>query len=140
NDKLNIISFEEKNIQDKSLPYEIEYIFENDNYVVHAGDETYLNMFLHKPFIDLIFDEERKTTVDLDRLQQFKFNTSFTIPGNTEISYIFDTITYENDFIKQQMAFFKSEGNVNIKYTIENKKTYIKPSEDKGWIESPKNV
>ena len=140
NDKLNIISFEEKNIQDKSLPYEIDYVFENDNYVVQAGDETYLNMFLHKPFIDLIFDEDRKTTADLDRLQKFEFDTTFTIPENAKVTYVPENINFENDFIKYNINFVKKDNIINLNYSIENKKTFINPTEVKAWNESLKKL
>lgn len=140
NDKLNIVSFTENNIQDKTLPYEIDYVFENDNYVVHAADETYLNMFLHKPLIDLIFDENRKTTADLDRLQKFEFKTSFTIPENSKVTYVPENATFENDYIKYKITFDKKERHINLNYTIENKKTYIKPTEVQGWNESLKKL
>lgn len=140
NDKLNVVSFTENNIQDKTLPYEIEYSFENDNYVVHAGDETYLNMFLHKPFMDLIFDEERKTTADLDRLQNFEFKTVFKIPENTKVTYVPENVTFEDAFIKYKINFNKNANEILLNYTIENKKTYIKPSEVKSWNESLKKL
>lgn len=140
NDKLNIISFTENNIQDKTLPYEIDYVFENENYVVHAGDETYLNMFLNKPLIDLIFDEDRKTTADLDRLQKFEFKTTFKIPENTKVTYVPENVTFDDDFIKYKINFNKTSNEIILNYTVENKKTYIKPTEVKSWNESLKKL
>jgi len=140
NDKLNVLSFTEKNLEDNRLPYEIAYHFENENYVIGTGDETYLNMYLHKPFIHLMLDEDRKTTADIDRLQKFEYKSTFKIPEKTTITYLPENIFFENAFLKYAINLEKSENEIFLNYTIENKKTFIKPSEVKEWNESLRSL
>lgn len=140
NDKLNITSFKEMNLAEKELPYTIEYSFENENYAVTAGEETYLNMFLQKPFLEYLFNDERKTTADLERLQMFDIKTSFKIPANSSITYIPENISFENDLLKYVFVYEKTPTEIKLNYQIESKKTFIKPSEMKVWNETIKKL
>ncbi len=140
NNKLNLISFEEQNLANNKLPYGITYDFENENYAINAADETYLNMILFKPMLDYLFKDDRKVTADLDKLQLFSINARFDIPLGHQVTYIPLDSTFENDYIKYAFTYERLENSINLKYHIENKKTFIRPSEINAWNESIKKL
>lgn len=140
NNKLNLISFEEQNLKNNKLPYAINYTFENENYAINAAGETYLNMILYQPMLDYLFKDDRKITADLNKLQLFSINARFEIPTGHQVTYIPANSTFENEFIKYTFIYERIEHSINLKYTIENKKTFIHPSEITAWNESIKKL
>ena len=138
--KMELKSFVEYNLKEKELPYRIEYTFKNDNYAVQSGEETYLNMFLYKPFLDLQFQDDRKTTADLSKLQLYSINATLEIPDGYELVYVPKNVEFENDFLKYDFTYEKGEGVITLKYSIENKKLLLRPNEIPHWNETIKKL
>jgi hypothetical protein len=140
NNKFNLNSFTEENISNRDLPYNVDYDFELDNYLIKVEKELYLNPYLHKVFEKNPIQKDRVSGYDFEIVSLFNSEYEFEIPNNYKVKYTPKNFFLENDLIKVSATFTESNSKILVKHTFEVKKMVIEPSDFQLWEESIKKM
>ena len=140
NNKFNLNSYTEENISNRDLPYNINYDFELDNYLIKVDKEVYLNPFLHKIFEKNPILKDRVTGYDFEIISLFNSQYEFEIPANYSVKYVPKNFTLENELLKVGTVYTQDNNKINVKYTFELKKLVIEPNDFSLWEESIKKM
>src|SRR5690606_3182330 len=140
NNKSKLNEYTEKDFSETQKPYAIDYAFELENYVVSAGNEIYVNMTMDKPFQNDTFEPTRKQTYDNEYLQNQTYEVWLNLPPNSQVMYIPEDVTFENELMKYQFLYKKQDNQVCLHYQIQTKTTLIKPHQFALWNESIKKL
>lgn len=140
NNKFNLNSFTEENIGNRDLPYNVNYDFELDNYIIKVDKELYLNPYLHKIFEKNPIQKDRVTGYDFEIVSFFNSEYEFEIPANYKVKYIPKNFTLDNELLKVNAVFTESNNKILVKYTFEVKKLIIEPSDFQLWDDSIKKM
>ena len=140
NNKFNLNSYTEENISNRDLPYNINYDFELDNYLIKVDKEVYLNPFLHKIFEKNPILKDRITGYDFEIISLFNSQYEFEIPANYSVKYVPKNFTLENELLKVGTVYTQDNNKINVKYTFELKKLVIEPNDFSLWEESIKKM
>jgi hypothetical protein len=140
NNKFNLNSFTEENIRNRDLPYNVNYDFELDNYIIKVDKELYLNPYLHKIFEKNPIQKDRVTGYDFEIVSFFNSEYEFEIPANYKVKYIPKNFTLDNELLKVNAVFTESNNKILVKYTFEVKKLIIEPSDFQLWDDSIKKM
>lgn len=140
NNKFKLNEYTEKDFSETQKPYAIDYAFELENYVVSAGNEIYVNMTMDKPFQNDTFEPTRKQTYDNEYLQNQTYEVWLNLPPNSQVMYIPEDVTFENELMKYQFLYKKQDNQVCLHYQIQTKTTLIKPHQFALWNESIKKL
>ncbi|WP_026726380.1 DUF3857 domain-containing protein [Flavobacterium sasangense] len=140
NNKFNLNSFTEENIRNRDLPYNVNYDFELDNYIIKVDKELYLNPYLHKIFEKNPIQKDRVTGYDFEIISFFNSEYEFEIPANYKVKYIPKNFTLDNELLKVNAVFTESNNKILVKYTFEVKKLIIEPSDFQLWDDSIKKM
>ena len=140
NNKFNLNSFTEENIRNRDLPYNVNYDFELDNYIIKVDKELYLNPYLHKIFEKNPIQKDRVTGYDFEIVSFFNSEYEFEIPANYKVKYIPKNFTLDNELLKINAVFTESNNKILVKYTFEVKKLIIEPSDFQLWDDSIKKM
>lgn len=133
NDKFKLIRYTEKHFDNDDLPYSIEYDFELDNYVVRSGGDLYINLPLNKSIVSNTLENNRMLSFDLEMLQKQNYSIALALPKNTEVVYVPENISFENELMKYFITYEKNKEEIVLKYEITTRKTIIPPSEFALW-------
>ncbi len=140
NNKFNLNSYTEENIVGRDLPYNINYDFELDNYLIKVDKEVYLNPFLHKIFEKNPIQKDRTSGYDFEIISLFNSQYEYEIPSNYNLKYIPKDFTLENELLKVGTTYSKENNQITVKYTFEVKKLVIEPNDFQLWDESIKKM
>lgn len=140
NNKFNLNSYTEENIVGRDLPYNINYDFELDNYLIKVDKEVYLNPFLHKIFEKNPIQKDRTSGYDFEIISLFNSHYEYEIPSNYNLKYIPKDFTLENELLKVGTTYSKENNKITVKYTFEVKKLVIEPNDFQLWDESIKKM
>lgn len=141
NNKFNLKDFNEENIKDRNLPYIINFNFDLDNYVIHAGNESYINLFLDKPLEKLNIENERKSMFELDFLLKNKMNFQLEIPSDLKLKTLPKNDSLDNELLKYTIEYIiEKEDKIILKFEIETKKLLIKNEDFELWNKSIKQL
>lgn len=140
NNKFNLNSYTEENIVGRDLPYNINYDFELDNYLIKVDKEVYLNPFLHKIFEKNPIQKDRTSGYDFEIISLFNSQYEYEIPSNYNLKYIPKDFTLENELLKVGTTYSKENNKITVKYTFEVKKLVIEPNDFQLWDESIKKM
>lgn len=140
NNKFNLNSFTEENIGNRDLPYNVNYDFELDNYIIKVDKELYLNPYLQKVFEKNPIQKDRVTGYDFEIVSFFNSEYEFEIPANYKVKYIPKNFTLDNELLKVNAVFTESNNKIFVKYTFEVKKLVIEPSDFQLWDDSIKKM
>ena len=140
NNKFNLNSFTEENIGNRDLPYNVNYDFELDNYIIKVDKELYLNPYLQKVFEKNPIQKDRVTGYDFEIVSFFNSEYEFEIPANYKVKYIPKNFTLDNELLKVNAVFTESNNKILVKYTFEVKKLVIEPSDFQLWDDSIKKM
>jgi len=140
NNKFNLNSFQEENINNRDLPYQINYDFELDNYLVKVEKDLYINPFLYKPFEKNPIQKDRVIGYDFEIMSLFNSEYEFEIPNNYKIKYIPKNFSLDNELVKLTTVFSEKNDKILVKHTIEVKKIVIEPQDFQLWDESIKKM
>jgi transglutaminase-like putative cysteine protease len=140
NNKFNLKDFKEENLNDKELPYIIDYSFDLDNYIVKVDKEIYVSLFLDK-----LLD---KTTIAKDRVSQYEFDylTQFTtqyileIPKNCSIKYLPKNFDLDNDYIKAHFTYELKNNTLFLNVSLAQKKLLLNKADFEPWNETIKKL
>lgn len=140
NNKFNLNSYTEENIVGRDLPYNINYDFELDNYLIKVDKEVYLNPFLHKIFEKNPIQKDRTSGYDFEIISLFNSQYEYELPSNYNLKYIPKDFTLENELLKVGTTYSKENNKITVKYTFEVKKLVIEPNDFQLWDESIKKM
>lgn len=140
NNKFNLNSYTEENIGDRDLPYNVNYDFELDNYLIKVDKEIYLNPYLHKIFEKNPIQKDRVTGYDFEIVSFFNSEYEFEIPANYKVKYIPKNFTLDNELLKVSAVFTENNNKIGVKYTFEVKKMVIEPTDFQLWDDSIKKL
>ena len=140
NNKFNLNSFTEENIPDRDLPYNINYDFELDNYLIKVDNELYLNPILHKIFEKSPIQKDRITGYDFEIILFFNSEYEYEIPSNYTLKYIPSNFMLDNELLKVETTYEKENNKIKVKYTFQVKKIVIEPNDFQLWDDSIKKM
>lgn len=133
NNKFRLTDYTESNISDKDLPYELQFDFEIDSYLIQAGNETYLNLFLDKPFQNSTIPNDRRSKYDFDYLTKNQYSVSLEIPEGMKVSYYPKDSSASNDLLNYQIKYRLVENQIHLDFTIETHKLLLKKEDFDLW-------
>ncbi|MGB6082689.1 DUF3857 domain-containing protein [Moheibacter sp.] len=133
NNKFRLKNFTETHITEKDLPYQVDFNFELDNYAIQAGNETYLNLFLEKPFQNVNIANDRQSDYDFDYLIKNQYSVRFKIPEGVKISYYPKDFSASNDLLDYEIRYTVEEDEILLDFRIETKKLLLKKSDFDLW-------
>lgn len=136
NDKFKLVSFNEIDFDKPDQPYSIDYVFELENYLVKSGNEVYVNLLLNKPILSTEIEKTRMLSLDLELLLEHNNIISLSVPKTTQVTYLPENVSFENDLLKYTINYQKKETEVSVNYQISTRKTIIHPVDFKLWNES----
>lgn len=136
NNKFKLIDFKEIDFSDNSKPYNIIYDFELENYLISAGNETYVNLTLDKPFQNDSFEPSRVQTFDHEYLNKRQYHISLEIPSENEVLFLPENTSFSNDLMRYKFEYHTKGSKVFLDYEIEIKQTLVRPEEFSLWNES----
>ena len=140
NNKFNLNTYQEENIGNRDLPYNVNYDFELDNYLIKVEKELYINPYLHKVFEKNPIQKDRVTGYDFEIVSLFNSEYEFEIPANYKVKYIPKNFTLDNELVQVNAVFSETNNKIVVKYTFEVKKMVIEPSDFQLWDESVKKM
>jgi hypothetical protein len=140
NNKFNLNTYQEENISNRDLPYNVNYDFELDNYLIKVEKELYINPYLHKVFEKNPIQKDRVTGYDFEIVSLFNSEYEFEIPANYKVKYIPKNFTLDNELVQVNAVFSETNNKIVVKYTFEVKKMVIEPSDFQLWDESVKKM
>jgi hypothetical protein len=140
NNKFLLQNFEEKNIKNRDVPYEVNYNFELENYTVQAGNEIYLNLFLDKPFEKLTIEKDRASKFNFDFLSAYQLRFIIEIPAQFKVQSLPNNISFDNDLMHFE-AIYKATGNeIQLDFSIETNKLLLDTNNFQSWNDAIKNL
>lgn len=140
NDKFKLVTFDEVDFDKPDHPYTVNYTFELENYLVKSGNDIYVNLLLNKPIVTNVLEKNRMLSFDLEMLQENNNTVTLTFPKTTEVVYLPENVSFENDLLKYNINYLKKENQVSVNYQISTKKTIIHPTDFKLWNETIENL
>lgn len=140
NNKFNLNSYTEENIGNRDLPYNVNYDFELDNYIIQVDKELFINPYLHKIFEKNPIQKDRVTGYDFEIVSFFNSEYEFEIPANYKVKYIPKNFTLDNELLKVSAVFTESNNKILVQYKFEVKKMVIEPSDFQLWDDSIKKM
>ncbi|KGO95532.1 transglutaminase domain-containing protein [Flavobacterium enshiense] len=140
NNKFNLKEYTETNISDKDKPYEVNYNFDLENYVLKVDDEIFVNLNLDKAFESLTLEEDRKYGIELDYLTYNNANYDLEIPKGYAVSYLPKNTNFNNDLMEVEIKYEQKENKIILSTKIKVKKIFFEKSEKDLWNQSVKNL
>lgn len=140
NNKFQLNTYNEENITNRDLPYIINFDFTLENYLINAGKEIYLNLFLDKIYEKLIIEKDRKSMFDFEKLTLNEYEIEVELPENSKIVSLPENTNYESDVIKYSIKYIQFDNKVSLKFNIENKRLLLDVADFELWNEAIKNL
>lgn len=138
NNKFVLKNFEESLPSDKSLPYEINYTFELDNYLVANGNQLFLNPILDKSLERVQIEKGRESLFVFEFLIHQEFEYQWHLPQNATVTHIPTPFKLDNDLIAAHIDYTQKNGIVYVNFKLYVKNLSIQPSEFDLWNASIK--
>ncbi len=133
NNKFLIDSLEIKNLYNRDQPLSIEYTFNIDDYIKHAGNELYINMHLSKLWQTSSIKKDRKYPMDLENTQQDINIVTLEIPNGYSLRYIPDNISFANEGYGFDIAYRKVKNGIEMTRTIYTNTLLLKTDSFESW-------
>lgn len=140
NNKFILKEYKEHNISDRDLPYQVDFVFELDNYVVEASGETYINLFLDKPFEKLTIEKNRKAKFEFDFLLKQQLEINLEIPKDKKVFSVPENISEDNHLLKYTIKYEVLDNKLILEFEIETKKILLDNSDFELWNQSVKEL
>lgn len=138
--KFKLKSYNEANIADRDLPYDVDYQFSVENYLITAGNDAYLSIFLSKPFEDHLIEKDRESKYEFEHLVQYKLTIEYDIPNDKKVVTIPQNLIEENDLIKYDIKFTQEEDKIILHLDVSNKKLLLDQKDFNTWNEAIKKL
>jgi hypothetical protein len=136
NNKFQLINYKENNLTNKDLPYEIDFEFELDNYSIPVGNETYINLFLEKPFENFSLSDDRFSMVDFDFLLEDQYRFTLEIPDGMKVSYFPINVKESNSLMDYSIDYTLKDNQIVLDFKFSTKKLLLKKEDFSLWKSS----
>ncbi|MCP4522125.1 MAG: DUF3857 domain-containing protein [Cytophagales bacterium] len=133
NNTFEIKQLNDKNIQDRDLPYLVNYDFELENYVRQNGDELYINLNLDKPFKKKFIKKDRKLPIQRSYQQGYVFNVNLEIPKGYTVDYLPKDNEGKNKLMNYKSTYTQKEGKIELNLAIESTHLLLSPQDFDTW-------
>lgn len=140
NNKFNLKDFKEENLDNKDLPYSIDYNFELDNYLVKVDKEIYLNLFLDKILEKATIEKDRIAQYEFEYLSQFNTVYTLKIPDGYSVKYLPKNFDLENEYVKIKFSYESKGSNLQLTANILLKKLMLNKNDFEPWNETIKKL
>ena len=140
NNKFTLKDFTEQNQTDRDKPYEVNYNFELENYVIKVDKEMYVNMFLDKYFETLTIESDRVAKFDFDYLTSYKTQYQLEIPINYSLKYKPENFSLDNELMKANFSYEIKNNILFLDIAISEKKLILDKDKFELWNETIKKI
>lgn len=140
NNKFNLTSFEEKNTNNKDLPYIIDYQFELDNYVVIYDDNLFVNLCLQKfPYLEML-EDDRQSEYNIDYTKYHNVTSIFKIPKGYNLDYIPKDFEIKDTNLDFSVKYLNEKNSITVKYQLKIKNITVKAHDAPNWNKNIKTI
>lgn len=140
NNKFQLKEYKEQNVENRDLPYIVDYQFNLENYVVSAANEYYLSMFLSKPFEQNVINKDREAKYEFDFLYQKDFSVSMKLPPGMKVKKLPEDISADNALMAYNVKYRLEDNLLKLDFMVENKKLLLEPSDFELWNTNMQNL
>ena len=140
NNKFLLKDYKENNVEDRDLPYIVDYQFTLENYVVSAANEYYLSMFFNKPFEQNTIKKDREAKYEFDFLYQKDFSVLLVLPIGMKVKKLPEDISADNALMAYNVQYRLEDNLLKLNFIIENKKLLLEPSDFELWNTNMQNL
>ncbi|HMR88560.1 MAG TPA: DUF3857 domain-containing protein [Saprospiraceae bacterium] len=140
NNKFQLKEYVEKNVENRDLPYIVDYQFTLENYVVSASNEYYLSMFFSKPFEQNTIKKDREAKYEFDFLYQKDFSVSLVLPTGMKVKKLPKDVSVDNALMAYSIKYRLEDDELKLDFIIENKKLLLEPSDFELWNINMQNL
>ena len=140
NNKFNLNDYREANVKERDKPYDVQYDFEIDNYVVKVDQELYINLVFDRYYEKATMEKDREANYDFDYLSQFISTAECVIPSNYQVTYLPKNFELDNDLLKIKIVYEQKGNSVILKSNMETKKIMLEKKDFALWNETVKKL
>jgi len=140
NNKFNLKEYSEENLTDRDKPYQINYNFDLQNYIVKADKEIYINLFLEKPFEKLTIEKDRFAPFEFEHLTFVNSQYELEIPKNCSLKYLPKNFSLDNDYVKANFTYQNQNNKITLSIKLQQKKLLIAKSDFELWNKTIKEL
>ena len=140
NNKFKLKEYNEKNLSNRDLPYEVKYNFTLENFMVSTGKQSFISMALVKPFEKNLIEKNRESKYDFDILTQNKYTIELEIPEGKTVSNLPGNLIESNELLDINISYGIKNKLVVLDIDIKNKKLMLEKEDFEKWNESIKKL
>lgn len=138
--KFKLLEYNENNITDRDKPYEINYSFDLDNYIIKIDKDIYVNLFMDTNLSQMLIEKDRISKFELDFLSAGEGIYELEIPQTHKIKYLPKDLEINNDLLSGSFKFREKDNKVILTARFDQKKILLDKSDFELWNESIKKI
>ena len=140
NNKFTLEDFDELNVDERDLPYVINYDFSLENYIVSYDNEIYINLFM-KPVILLDkLKDGRKHPFEIDNLSRYELEYSLKLNEGDVVKNLPEDFSVDNELFYYKSFYTIEEGLVKLNYELVYRKLIVYSDSFDVWNQSIKDI
>lgn len=140
NNKFKLLNFTEENIKDRDLPYQIDYQFDLDNYLIKIDKDIYINMNLDTQMEQLVIEKDRISKYELEFLTASLGTYELEIPQNYGVKFLPKDFAIDNELITANFKYQVKENKITYTAQISQKKMLLEKTDFELWNETIKKI
>lgn len=140
NNKFILKDYKEQNVENRDLPYIVNYDFELDNYIVEIGEEHFINLFLKSHYLLYKLKEDRAYPYELENKNFVRSNFIYNLQEGEEVTELPESIKIDNELIFFEAAYSMENNKIKLSYKLESKKLLLTEEDFDLWNESVKSI
>lgn len=140
NNKFNLKQYTEENIKDRDKPYQINYNFDLENYIVKVDKEIYVNLFLDKPLEKVIVEKDRSSQFEFEHLNYINSQYEMEIPTNCTVKYLPKNFSLDNNYIKADFVYEEINNKIILTVQLKQKKLMLDKPDFELWNKTIKEL
>lgn len=140
NNKFNLKEYTEENIKDRDKPYQINYNFDLENYIVKVDKEIYVNLFLDKPLEKVILEKDRSSQFEFEHLNYINSQYEMEIPKNCTVKYLPKNFSLDNNYIKADFVYELKNNKIMLTVQLKQKKLMLDKPDFELWNKTIKDL
>ena len=140
NNKFNLKQYTEENIKDRDKPYQINYNFDLENYIVKVDKEIYVNLFLDKPLEKVIVEKARSSQFEFEHLNYINSQYEMEIPTNCTLKYLPKNFNLDNNYLKADFVYEVINNKIILTVQLKQKKLMLDKPDFELWNKTIKEL
>lgn len=140
NNKFHLNEFTEENIKDRDKPYQINYSFDLNNYLIKVDKEIYVNLFLDKLYEKLTIEKDRISSYEFEFLTLANSEYQLDIPQNCTVKYLPKNFNLDNDYLKADFIYEVKNNKLFLNVHMKQKKLLLNKNDFEPWNETIKKI